>query len=215
MPQTETRRILQPGEAVAFEVEAGWRVRLYQVEHQQVADLVSFRRDDPDDRLSMYMSRAVNLTWKLTASHVLVSTDGRDLWTIEHDTVGENYSGGGYCNPFVNQRRYGKGELPTCETNLVEALAPYGLGRRSFDADTCLNAFMRVDYEPDGSWVIAEPTCHKGDEIVFGAEVPQVVGLSNCPQVLNAANAFRLKPLGLEILHGSSDAPAGPGGIAP
>lgn len=210
-PAEQFDRVLAPGEAVAFVVPSGWRLRLYQVEQQQVADLVSFALDDPDERLSMYMSRAVNLTWKLTEGHVLVSTDGRDLWTIERDTVRENYSGGGYCNPAVNGRRYDRADAPTCETNLAAALAPFGLGRRSFDADTCLNVFMRVDYEPDGSWLIREPPCVRGDEIVLRSEREQVVGLSNCPQVLNAANAFSLKPLGVQLSAADGGDPHEPG----
>lgn len=196
---TELDKVLDPGEGIAFEVDVGWRVRLYQVEGAQVADLVSFSSVDTNDRLSMYMSRAINHTWKLTTPHVLVSTDGNDLWTIEEDTVGENYSGGGYCNSYVNERRSARGDAPNCEDNLVKELRPHGLGRRSFDADTCFNVFMKVDYPPDGDWVIAEPTAVKGDFIVLRSECPQIVGLSNCPQVLNAANGYRLKPLGLEV----------------
>lgn len=196
----EFRRILEPGEGVGFTIQSGWGLRLFQVERQQVADLVSFSSEDPDDRLSMYMSRAINGTWNLTVPHVLVSTDGNDLWTIVHDTVRENYSGGGYCNRFVNARRSDRGDAPNCEDNLVAALAPYRLGRRSFDADTCLNVFMSVEYRDDRSWVIAEPRCEEGDEILLRAERDQIVGISNCPQVLNAANAFSLKRLGLEVL---------------
>ncbi len=198
----ELDRILEPGEGVAFRVEAGWSVRLHQVDGQQVADLVSFASDDPDERLSMYMSRAINHTWQLTNPHVLVSTDGNDLWTIEEDTVGENYGGGGYCNRHVNERRSGRGNAPNCEANLETVLADYELTRRSFDADTCFNIFMRVEYPSDGSWVIAPPSCRVGDYIVLRAERRQIVGLSNCPQVLNAANNYSVKRLGLEVRSG-------------
>ena len=200
----EFDRVLDPGEGVGFEVDAGWTVRLYQTEGLQVADLVSFRTDDPDDRLGMYMSRAINHTWKLTEGHVLVSTDGHDLWTVTRDTVRENYAGGGYCNPWVNERRSGQGDAANCEDNLIAALAPFGLTRRSFDADTCFNIFMKVLYPENGDWVIAEPTCAPGDEIVLRAAAPQIVGLSNCPQVLNAANAFAIKTLGLEVRRGDT-----------
>ena len=195
-------RILEPGEGVSFRVEAGSSVRLHQVDGEQVADLVSFAADDPNDRLSMYMSRAINHTWQLTTPHVLVSTDGNDLWMIEEDTVGENYSGGGYCNSYVNERRSARGKDPNCETNLERVLADHGLTRRSFDADTCFNIFMRVEYPEDGSWIIAPPSCQIGDYIVLRALRDQIVGLSNCPQVLNAANNFRLKRLGLEVRPG-------------
>lgn len=193
-------RILEPGDAVALTVDVGERLELCQVEGRQVADLVSFNIDDPDDRLGMYMSRAINHTWLLREGHVLVSTDGHDLWFIEEDTVGENYSGGGYCNPYVNERRSGRGDAPTCEQNFVRILADYDLTRRSFDADTCFNVFMRVDYGPDGAWEIREPSCDADDRVRLRAEMPQIVGISNCPQLLNPVNAFQLKPLRLRVL---------------
>lgn len=185
---------------MAFTVSAGERLEIHQVEGRQVADLVSFTLDNPDDRLGMYMSRAINHTWLLREGHTLVSTDGHDLWLIEEDTVGENYSGGGYCNPYVNERRSGRGDAPTCEDNFIRVLADQGLGRRSFDADTCFNIFMRVDYEADGAWEIREPSCGPDDRIRLRAEMPQIVGVSNCPQLLNPVNGFALKRLRVRVL---------------
>ena len=196
----ELDRVLDPGEGIAFQVEPGWRLRLYQVVGRQVADMVSFSTEDHDDRLGMYMSRVINHTWNLTEGHTLVSTDGTDLWRIVRDTGRENYSGGGYCNSRVNERRSGRGDAANCEDNLIEALAPRSIGRRGFDADTCFNIFMRVEYRDGFEWAIAPPTVEKGDEMVMEALHPQIVGLSNCPQVLNAANDFSLKPLGLEVI---------------
>ena len=195
----ELQKVLEPGEGIGFEVAEGQTVRLFQVEEKQVADMVTFSVGDPDERLSMYMSRAINHTWNLTEGHVLVSTEGKDLWEIVRDTAGHNYSGGGYCNKTVNERRSGRGDAANCEDNLVAALQPYGLTRRSFDADTCFNIFMRVGYPASEEWVIEPPTAERGDAIVMRALRPQIVGLSNCPQVLNAANDFSLKPLGLEV----------------
>ena len=40
-----------------------------QPQGEQVADLISFNRDDPREMLSMHSSRAVNLSWKLTKPH--------------------------------------------------------------------------------------------------------------------------------------------------
>lgn len=195
----ELERVLEPGQGIAFTVQPGWKVRLYQVVRRQVVDMVSFSTENPDNRLAMYMSRAINYTWNLTEGHVLVSTDGTDLRHIERDTAGENYSGGGYCNSRVNERRSGRGDAANCENTLIDALASYGIPRRGFDADTCFNIFMRVEYREGFEWAIAPPIAEEGDEIVLRALHPQIVGLSNCPQVLNAANDFSLKPLGLEV----------------
>ncbi len=57
--------VLQPGVAVtlapagnvSFEIETGQRFRLTQPEGEQVADLISFNRDDRRELLSMHSSR--------------------------------------------------------------------------------------------------------------------------------------------------------------
>src|ERR1700704_773633 len=87
--------ILAPAGNISFEIDAGQRLRLTQPEGEQVADFVSFNRDDVGELLSMHSSRAVNLNWKLTAPHVLYSNRTRGMWQIEEDLTGENYCGRG------------------------------------------------------------------------------------------------------------------------
>ena len=54
---------LPPAGNISFEIEAGQRFKLSQPDGEQVADLISFNRDDPRELLSMHGSRAVNLSW--------------------------------------------------------------------------------------------------------------------------------------------------------
>ncbi len=190
--------VLPPGGYFSCVVERGAHIRITEVEDQQVADFMSFNRDDPREQLSMFASRATAGTWKLTAPHKLYSNLSREMWRIEEDTVGDNYCGGGYCNRRINEVRYGRPDAPTCEDNLERALAPYGLDRWSFNPDTCLNIFMTVAYEPDHRWEIREPKGKAGDYMVLRALMPQIVAISNCPQVLNPCNAWRIKPLKVE-----------------
>lgn len=191
--------VLEPGGAVAAVVPAGARVRIGQVEGGQVADLVSFARPS-GERLSMFRTRAHNASWRPSTGAVLASTAGRALWTIVEDTVGENYVGGGYCNPRVNLRRYGTAGVNTCEQNLARVLAEYGLDRHGFDPDTCFNVFMNVGYDPDGTWAIRPTPAVAGDHILLRAETDQLVAVSNCPQVLSDVNARDLKSLEWEVL---------------
>jgi uncharacterized protein YcgI (DUF1989 family) len=91
---------LAPAGNISFEIEAGQRLRLTQPEGEQVADFISFNRDDVRELLSMHSSRAVNLNWKLTAPNVLYSNRTREMWQIEDDLTGENYCGGGIVRPI-------------------------------------------------------------------------------------------------------------------
>lgn len=195
----EARTIIPPGGRFSASLREGDRIRIVDLEGQQVTDLVSVAAGDRRERLGMYPSRAVNRTWRLTRGHTLYSNRARPMWLIEEDTVGENYSGGGFCNAPINQVRYGVTDTPNCLDNLAAALEPYGLGADDIDFDACLNVFMTVRYEPDGRWEIGEPKSKAGDHIQLRALMDQIVAISNCPQLLNPVNAGRLKPVAVEI----------------
>ena len=193
---------LPPAGNISFEIEQGQRFKMTQPQGEQVADLISFNRDDPRELLSMHSSRAVNLSWKLTKPHVLYSNRTREMWKIDEDLTAENYCGGGYCSEHLNMMRYGdKGKgAPNCQHNLETAIRGYGMDRWNFNVDACFNVFMTVAYEADRTWEIRPPKGKPGDYIVMRALMPQIVAISNCPVLFNACNNFRLKPLTLEIL---------------
>ena len=195
---------LAPAGHISFEIESGERLRLAQPAGEQVADFVSFNRDDVSEMLSMHSSRAVNLSWRLTEPHVLYSNRTRAMWQIEEDLTRENYCGGGFCSEHLNVARYGAAAAgaPNCQSNLEAAVRGYGMDRRSFNVDACFNVFMTVAYDQDGKWEIRPPKGKPGDHIVMRALMPQIVAISNCPVLFNACNNFRLKPLSLEILKG-------------
>src|SRR5260221_1978205 len=97
-----------PGGYISFEIEAGQRLRLTQPEGEQVADFISFNRDDVRELLSMHSSRAMNLSWRFTAPDSLYSNRSREMWKIEEDLTQENYCGGGFCSEHLNIARYGE-----------------------------------------------------------------------------------------------------------
>jgi uncharacterized protein YcgI (DUF1989 family) len=202
--------VLKPGEPIAlapagnisFEIEAGQRFKLSQPEGEQVADMITFNRDDPRELLSMHSSRAINLNWRLSKPHVLYSNRSQRMWEIEEDLTGENYCGGGYCSEHLNLARYGEAGrgVPSCQSNLEMAVKGYGMDRWSFSVDACFNVFMTVAYDQNGLWEIRKPKGKPGDYILMRALMPQIVAISNCPILFNACNNFKLKPLTLEIL---------------
>ena len=194
--------MLAPGGHISFEIEAGERLRLAQPEGEQVADFISFNRDDVAELLSMHSSRAVNLSWRLTVPHVLYSNRTRAMWQIEEDLTRENYCGGGFCSEHLNVARYGTDAAgaPNCQSNLEKAVAGYGMDRRNFNVDACFNVFMTVAYDQDGKWEIRPPKGKPGDYIIMHSLMPQIVAISNCPVLFNACNNYRLKPLSVEIL---------------
>lgn len=193
-------QVIAPGGFLGLEIKKDQKLRLHQTEGQQVADILSYNLDTPGERMSMYSSASANEAWRITTGHTLVGTRGNVLWTIEADTVGENYLGGGFCNPYSNMRRFGSPGPRTCLANLNEAGAPYSLTVTEYEGDMCFNAFMRVEYNSDLSKRTMTPSSQSGDEMVMRSHANQIVLISNCPQTRGKTNAGKTHTLGVEVL---------------
>ena len=144
---------IAPAGNISFEIETGQRLRLTQPEGEQVADFISFNRDDVRELLSMHSSRAVNLSWKLTARMSFTATAHVRCGRSKKDLTGENYCGGGYCSEHLNTARYGAAGAgsPNCQSNLETAIRGYGMDRWNLNVNACFNVFMTVAYGEDGT----------------------------------------------------------------
>ncbi len=191
--------VVEPGSRYALNLAAGDALTVTQIEGGQAVDLIAVAADSPRDYLSMWMSCCVNRTWKLTERHVLVSHAGRRMFTITADTCGENYSGGGYCNSALNKWWHGTPEDHTCENNIKAGLDDLGLSSVGLTGDACLNLFMKVDYQPDGAWVISESPARKGDSVRLNAQMAVAVVISNCPATRSKTNSGLTRPIRVSV----------------
>lgn len=189
---------MSPGGWLALRVNKGQAFVARQVQGRQALDVVTLRADSPRDHLSMYVSQALQGTWQLTTGHILYSVDGAPLWEIVQDDCGTNYAGGGYCSAPLNRIRYGDSD-GDCRTNLMDALRTLGVDPSHLNPDACFNAFMRVDYETDGTWRIAESPATRGDTLILRALADQVVAVSNCPQSRGPTNGYRPEQMDVTI----------------
>lgn len=193
-------------EFLALSLTPGQTLRVIDLEGKQVLDLVAFA-PDRHEKLSCLMSNLLNRTWRLTRGHVLYTSRCRPVLTIVEDTVGVHHSGGGFCSEESNFVRYGVRGTRNCADNLTRALAPHGLTRADLEYDACFNVFMNVPYAPDGSFIIQEPESRPGDYVDLRAELPCLLGLSNCPQDRNPVNGFNPTPLKLVLFGARHPAP--------
>lgn len=198
--------VLAPRACVARRLDAGQRLRITDLEGQQVADIIAFTWPGLEDRLWPSTTIRLNGTVYLTTGHILYSELSRPLLTITHDTCGRHDILAGSCNAHIDKVRYGVEDHRGCVENFMEATAAWGLKRS--DIPMSFNVFMNCPVEPDGSWSIAEPVSRPGDTIELRAEADLLVAISNCPQDLNPCNAGAPKPLGVSI----TDASPVPGG---
>lgn len=189
-------RVLEAGRGMALRVRRGQRLVLQQIQGGQVIDLVSLVEGARREHLSMVYSRLANRSWRLEVGHVLCSERARDLFRVADCGEGaEHYTGGGFCGPELNERRFGEAGTASCRANFIEALGPFGLDADMLQADSCLNAFMHVHYAPDGEFRFEAPRSRAGEVFALDVLLDQVVVLSSCPQERGPTNGGAIKPV--------------------
>lgn len=174
----------------AWEVPAGHVVRLLTVEGPQVGDLNIWNRHNPRERFWAARTR------QLQAAHVttfdrLWSTLPylRPLATITADTLSgygiDEYGGrvhdllGTRCDPYVNKMLTGEEFDHHCHSNLVRAVAPYGL--TEFDVHDVLNVFQVTGLNAEDKYFMRDCPARPGDHLELFAEIDLLLALSTCP----------------------------------
>jgi urea carboxylase-associated protein 1 len=184
---------IPPAGHFAAEIRKGQVLRIEDVEGQQVADLVTFNAHDVAEKLSVMNTISLNRQVFPRVGYLLFSDEAQPMMSIIADTCGVHDMLAGACSRFTNERRYGVKDTRNCRDNLAEAMKPWGLSWK--DIPFNMNVFMNCPIGADGNWSIQAPKSKAGDHIDFRAEMDVIAAFSNCPQIHNACNAFRLKPL--------------------
>ena len=191
------------GHGRAFEVKRGQVLRFYQVEGRQVGDVVFFNAHDDKESFHVGQTWAINVilgTGNAKSFRHFYSKPPREnvMLTVLEDTVRNHFSNmGGRCSRRLYEMRDNDPDHRSCQENLAEALAPYGID--GDDIIDVFNLFMNVAIEPDGNFTILVPTAERGDYIDLLAEMDIVGAISAWPREKTAVNDGRLKPLGVTI----------------
>ncbi|MFD1560324.1 urea carboxylase-associated family protein [Paraburkholderia silviterrae] len=174
----------------AWTVPAGHVFRIVTLEGPQVADFNMWHQHNPRER--MWASR----TRQLQAAHVTTfdriwSTLPylRPMVTITDDTLaGYGVDGDGgrvhdllgtRCDPYVNKLLTGEDFHFHCHSNLVRAIAPYGL--TEFDVHDVLNVFQCTGLNDDDKYFMKACPAKPGDYLEFFAEIDLLCAMSTCP----------------------------------
>jgi uncharacterized protein YcgI (DUF1989 family) len=107
----------------------------------------------------------------------------------------------GRCSPAIYRLRDNIEGHPSCQENLAEALAPYGLA--AHEVPDVFNMFMNAGINDKGLIYINPPTSKKGDYMDLRAEMDILCAISACPDDLSPCNNFRAKPVGVKIFKGA------------
>jgi uncharacterized protein YcgI (DUF1989 family) len=180
----------------AFDVRAGQRFRLVDVEGKQVSDLVAFVREDVSERLSQANTRKLNAALKISRGSVLYSTRCRPLLRITEDTVGEHDLLFSSCSPYDYRVRFGLTEPhASCLAILADVLAPHGIGEAMIPDP--FNVFQRSRVTPTFGLETLEPLSRAGDWIELEAITDCLVAVTACPQDMNPCNGFSITDIAI------------------
>jgi uncharacterized protein len=182
--------------ALAWEVGAGTRLRVVDLEGGQSGDVFAVAADDLADGQSNGRTFDYGETVRLTTGSVLYSRRSRPLLRITDDEVGVHDFMYAPCSQEMYEIGYGAtGPQPNCSDNLTTALGHFGVPAAT--VTIAFNVFMRVDIAPSGALTILPPTVTAGRGVTFVAERDLVVAVSACPAA--KVNDGRTLPLGVEI----------------
>lgn len=190
--------IIEPRSGTAFILKKGERLKITDVQGEQVSDFVCFNLHDKAEYLSSGRTIDYAETIFLTAGHPFYSNRSNVMFTIKEDTVGRHDFLLTPCSADTFRIIYGH-EKPHrgCHGNLTEALAPYNI--YADDIPICFNVFMHVTVNGEtGKIDVLPPKSKAGDHIIIEAEMDLIIGMTACSAEMS--NNYSFKPIGYEIL---------------
>jgi uncharacterized protein YcgI (DUF1989 family) len=200
MPPTGTpsQDLLIPGKhARAFEVKAGQRLQIIDVEGQQVADFFAFNQDNREERLSPPHTRTSLLSLQIKVGDKLRSSLRNPMFEVLEDTAGSHDLLIAACDERRYLVDYGVAEHRSCVANFEEVLKPYGIGRAGFPEP--VNIFQSTRIEPDGRLIQQPCPTKAGDYILLRALMNVIGAVSACPMDLNPIGGSRVTDIRVRI----------------
>lgn len=181
----------------AFRLGKGTRLVVIDPFGQQVADLVAFAAEDPQEVISS--GRTLDYAEKiyLSTGDRLYSNRSRVMLNIVEDSVGRHDFLLTPCS--VDTFRHFYPDHPPhrgCFGNLIAALEPFGISADQIP--TAFNCFMNVPVDGEtGMLRVLPPISRAGDHIAFVAERDLIIGLTACSAF--ASNGGSFKPIDYRI----------------
>jgi uncharacterized protein YcgI (DUF1989 family) len=191
------RHRIPPRSGAALRLHEGQRLKIIDVEGEQVSDLVAFNATDAREWISSgrtldYLSRLL-----LTKGDAVWSNRSNVLFEIVEDTVGRHDFLLAPCSAEMFRKVYGDvTPHQGCFGNLCAALAPHGI--HPDDIPVAFNVFMNVEIDGGtGALSVRPPKSKAGDYLTIEARMDLLVGLTACSAL--QSNNYAFKPIEFEI----------------
>ena len=189
--------VLEARTGTAFTISKGQILRISDIEGGQVADLVSYTAQSPQEYLSSPRTMDYNNKIYFSTGDVLYSDQSRPMWTITDDTVGKHCFLFAPCDQRMFEISYGVTEPhPNCFDNLSGSLSHFGIQPNQIFIP--FNVFMNGKIADTGQIDIQPPLSKPGDFIDLRAEADMIVGISACSAY--KSNNYTFSQVRLEIL---------------
>ena len=189
--------IIPPQSGVAFILKKGQRLKVIDIEGEQVSDFICYNLHDKLEYLSSGRTIDYAETIYLTKGHKFYSNRSNVMFTMVEDTVGKHDFLLTPSSAEMFRIIYGHTQPHRgCFGNLREALKDFGI--LPDDIPTCFNIFMNVPVDgTTGKVSVLPPLSKAGDYVVIEASMDLVVGMTSCSAGLS--NNFTFKPIGYTI----------------
>lgn len=188
--------VIAPRTGTAFRLNKGEKLKITDIQGEQVSDFICFNAADKKEYLSS--GRTIDYAEKifLTAGDLFYSNRSNPMFTILEDTVGRHDFLLTPCSADTFRIIYGHENAHRgCHGNLVEALAAYNI--TGDEIPICFNVFMHVTVDAlTGAIAVLPPKSKAGDYIVLEAAMDLIVGMTACSAEMS--NNYSFKPIGFE-----------------
>ena len=188
---------LEPQTGTAFTVQQDQRIRVIDVEGEQVADLICFARLNTDEYLSSGRTIDYNEKIYLGAGDTLYSNLSNPMLTIIEDPVGKHDFLFAPCSREMFRLTYGITDPhPNCLDNLADSLDPLGVSASQISS--VFNIFMNTTISENGAITVETPLSRAGDYMELQAQMDLIIGVTACSA--GKCNNFRCTAVDIEVL---------------
>lgn len=190
--------VISPRSGVAFILKKGQRLKVVDIQGEQVSDFICFNLHDTAEYLSSGRTIDYAETIFLTAGHPFYSNRSNIMFDLITDTVGRHDFLLTPCSADTFRIIYGHTQPHQgCFGNLCNALRDYGIPPD--EIPITFNIFMHVAIDGEtGKVSVLPPKSKAGDHVIIEARMDLVVGLTACSAEMS--NNYAFKPIGYSIL---------------
>ncbi|MGZ5191923.1 MAG: DUF1989 domain-containing protein [Flavisolibacter sp.] len=189
---------IQPCSGVSFILTQGQRLKVIDIEGEQVSDFICYNLKDKAEYLSSGRTIDYAETIFLTKGHPFYSNRSNVMFEIVEDTVGRHDFLLTPCSAEMFRITYGHIEPHRgCFGNLAAALKEHGI--ESDEIPICFNIFMNVTVDGStGKISVLPPKSKAGDYVILEAKMDLIVGMTACSAGMS--NNFSFKSIGYGII---------------